>query len=428
MRSGFADRIAGKITSRLAGNLAWMLAERAMQVGCGFAIVAMLARALGPDGFAHFQYAQAVVTIAASVALVCSGEVVVPRLVAMTGAAAQHRLIAHAFALRLAGGVLGYALICGYLWVSRADGAVWPIALTLGLAILLREPAGVVTAWMQAHTNNRPGMLISMISLSVKLALVAALFASGYAAAIGYAGTFALEAVLLAAMLGGWYLTRVRCTAVAPEPRLARELVGAGTLFWISFMLMMAARRVDQLILQPAVPLAQFSAYAATMQILDNYAMAATIIAAGVAPLYVYRQSSAAVARRNTVRLALALGATGLAGAALIAGMADWIIALLYGERFEAAASLLRVAAFASALVFIDVGLTLVPVYLRKPQWVAAKWAGTLLVVVLFDLFAVPRFGAWGAVAGYAVSNGFAVLAGIYLWWRARGATRPFPA
>ena len=125
---------------------------------------------------------------------------------------------------------------------------------------------------------------------------------------------------------------------------------------------------------------------------------------------------------------ALALGATGLAGAALIAGMADWIIALLYGERFEAAASLLRVAAFASALVFVDVGLTLVPVYLRKPQWVAAKWAGTLLVVVLFDLFAVPRFGAWGAVAGYAVSNGFAVLAGIYLWWRARGATRPFPA
>ena len=43
---------------RVASNLLWMLAERGLQVGGGIAIVAMLARALGPSGFAHFQYAQ----------------------------------------------------------------------------------------------------------------------------------------------------------------------------------------------------------------------------------------------------------------------------------------------------------------------------------------------------------------------------------
>ncbi len=68
----------------VAGNLAWMLAERGLQVAGGIGIVAMLARGLGPEGFAHFQYAQAVVYVAASVALICGGEVIIPRLVANT--------------------------------------------------------------------------------------------------------------------------------------------------------------------------------------------------------------------------------------------------------------------------------------------------------------------------------------------------------
>ena len=38
---------------RVAGNLLWMLAERGFQIGIGIAVVAMLARALGPAGFAR---------------------------------------------------------------------------------------------------------------------------------------------------------------------------------------------------------------------------------------------------------------------------------------------------------------------------------------------------------------------------------------
>lgn len=64
---------------RVANNLVWMLVERGLQVGAGIGIVAMLARGLGPEGFAHIQYAQAVVYIASSIALICGGEVVIPR-------------------------------------------------------------------------------------------------------------------------------------------------------------------------------------------------------------------------------------------------------------------------------------------------------------------------------------------------------------
>lgn len=405
---------------RVAGNLLWMLAERGIQIGGGIAVVAMLARALGPEGFAHFQYAQSVVLIAASFALVCGAEVVVPRLVASPLPADQHQIMAHAFVLRLGGAVIGYLLMCAYLGMTSPVADIWHAALWLGIAILLREPFGVVTAWMQAHTRNRPGTLISLAALALKAAVVGALFASGDNQVAAYAAAFALESVTLAALLAllYWRLTAQR--GLHWQPSQARELVTAGGLFWVSFILMMAARRVDQLVLQPAVPAADFGAYAACMQILDNFTMLATILVAGIAPSYVYARKAFAEAHANIGRIALGIGAIGIAGGLSIAAFSPWVVLLLYGRAFDATVTLLRVTAVASSLIFVDVALTLLAVYMRKPRWVAIKWALVLAVTLLFDLIAVPHYGNWGAIAGYALGNGVAAAIGLILWWRHR--------
>ncbi|WP_454765589.1 lipopolysaccharide biosynthesis protein [Cupriavidus campinensis] len=404
---------------RIAGNLLWMLAERGLQVGIGIAVVAMLARALGPVGFAHFQYAQSVVLIAASLALVCGAEVVVPRLVAATPDV-QFRIIGHAFVLRLGGGVAGYLVMCAYLALTSPTPEVWHAALWLGIAVLLREPFGVVNAWMQAQTNNRPGALSSLTALSVKAMLVGGLFAVGVGNVTGYATAFALEAILLAALLAGYYLTRTSRHRFTWQASQACELFSAGALFWFSFILMMGARRVDQLVLQPVVAAADFGAYAACMQLLDNFSMLATILVAGIAPSYVYARGAFAEAHANIGRIVLILGAIGLVGGLIIAACAPWIVRLLYGSAFEATVALLRVAAVATALVFADVALTLLAVYLRRPRWVAMKWALVLATTLAFDLAVIPRLGNWGAVAGYVLGNGVAVIVGMALWWRNR--------
>ncbi|RZT41355.1 lipopolysaccharide biosynthesis protein [Cupriavidus agavae] len=404
---------------RVATNLLWMLIERGLQVATGIGVVAMLARALGPEGFAHFQYAQAIVLIAASLALICGGEVVVPRLVVTPTAAGQHRLMMHALVLRIGGAALGYLLMCTFLLVTRPPPETWIAALLLGISILLREPAGVVVAWMQAHTNNRPGTIFSLVALIAKAGLVASLFLAGTHNVPLFAATFAVEPIVLASLLFIYYLSRTPGgRRVQLEPALCRQLVSAGTLFWIGFILMMGARRADQLILQPSVPLTEFSAYAASMQILDNFTIVATILAGGIAPMYIYSKNALSVARQNVAYTALGLGLIGLVGAVMIASSAEWIIHLLYGSEFSSASRLLQVAALASIPVFADVGLSLLAVYLRRPKWIAMKWGLVLSVTIVFDLIAVPRYGAMGAIAGYAVSNAMAVCFGLVLWWR----------
>lgn len=412
---------------KVASNLVWMLVERGLQVGAGIGIVAMLARGLGPEGFAHFQYAQAVVYIASSIALICGGEVVIPRLVANQDPLVQHRLVVHAFRLRLAAGILSYLLMCAFLVVTGQTIEFWLPALIIGLAVMLREPFGIVTAWLQAHTRTRPNTLFNLASLSVKATSVALLFALGIHHVPSYALAFSLEPVVMAIFLTTYYLARAPRARVTYEPAMVRELFSNGLLFWASFMLMMGSRRIDQLLLKPLVPLGELGAYAASMQILDNFVMVATILSAGVAPIYVYAQPTLALARRNILKIAGGMMAIGAAGGIVIALSAHWIIHLLYGSAFASAASLLQLSALASTLIFADVGLTLLPIYLRRPRLVAIKWALVFIVTIVIDLIAIPRLGVYGAILGYAVANLLSVLFGIAIWIRsarARPATR----
>lgn len=407
---------------KVASNLLWLLADRGLQVIVGIGVVAMLARALGTEGFAHFQYAQSLVFIAASIPLICSAEVVVPRLVAMATPEARHVLVAHVFAIRLSAGIAGYVLMCLWLVASQQPADTWISAALLGTAVMMREPFGVAIAWMQARTHNRPNVVFNLIALAAKAGLIAALYFAGIELVAAYAGAFAIEPLIASVLLTWYYLSRAPKTVPRHDPALTRELVYDGALFWISFMLMVAARRADQLILKPAVPLAELGTYAATMQILDNFTTLATILAAGVAPLYVFAQRSGIAARRNVLRVAAGMTIMGAAGAIILAVCAEPVVHLLYGKAFGETADLLRLAALASILVFADVGLSLLPIYLRKPRWVAIKWGLVLATTVVVDLVAIPHLGARGAVAGYAAANAVAVVFGLILVLRVRAA------
>jgi PST family polysaccharide transporter len=397
---------------RIAGNLAWLLAERAIQVLAGIGIVALLARALGVEGFAQFQYAQSLVLIAASAALVCGAEVVVPRLVADTAPRAQHRLLAHVFLLRGRVALLAYALLLAVLLATLQDGIVVLTAAVLGISILLREPFGVVIAWMQSRTHSRPAVLFGLIALAAKAASVVLLFVAHAQTPSAYAWAFAIESAVLAALLAAYYVRRVAPLRVERDRALLRALFTDGSLFWIGMILMMTTRRVDQLLLKPLVPLAELGAYAASMQLLDNFVLLATVAANAVAPLYIYAQAPLAAVRRNVIRFAVAMTALGTVGGGIIAATAPWIVHLLYGTGFQPAATLLRYAALGAGLVFADVALTLLAIHLRKPRWVAIKWAAVLATTVAVDSVLIPRFGASGAVTGYLIANGMAVVVG----------------
>jgi len=407
-------------SQRIARNVMWLVFERGLQVAFGIASVALIARIAGPEQFGEFQYAQSLVLIASSFALICGNEVVVPRLVGDASPLAQHQLLAHAFGVRESAAVAGYLLLLVAIVLTGQDRITLDIAAILGLPILLREPVGAVRSWMQARTDSRPGVVFGLVALTARVLVVGILYWIGTQDIHQYAWAFALETLLMAVLLARYYFRHVPKAPLRFDRTLATRLLQDGTAFWVSMMLMLSARRVDQLLLKPHIPLSELGAYAACMQVLDNFMLLAAIVASTLAPLAIYAQPTLAAARRNVMRTAMAMAALGLAGGSLIALCAPWIVHLIYGSHYESAVGLMQVAAFASVLVFADAALSLLVVHLRKPRWLAEKWLVVLVTMVVVDLFMIPRYGALGAVYGYVAGNALAVVAGISFLLRTR--------
>lgn len=414
---------------RLTHNVLWMLAERGTQTVAGLAIAAILARALGVEGFGLFQYAQSLVLIAAAATLVCGAEVVVPRLVAQPETTAQRPLLQHVFILRMAAALLAYlALIFVAFFIT--DMPLLRITLAiLGLSVLLREPFGTVIAWLQSKTDNRPAAIVAMAALLIKFILIAALYAAGVRALPVYAAVLALESLIVAVCLIMVYRRRAQASFNVPatvDHSLLRTLMREGALFWLAMLVMMAARRVDQLMLKPAVSLADLGAYAASMQLLDNLALLATVIVNTLAPLLVYRLTDHARAARRVAQLTGGMASLGFAGSILLAVLAPWVIQFLYGAAFEHAAGLLRMMALSTTLLFADAALTVFAVRMRRPIWIVGKWIAVLLVIVSVDSMLIPQYGVHGAAIGYLCANAVAVLIGLTLlmrvWLRVRKA------
>lgn len=403
-------------------TLAMQVAERGLQIAAALGITALVARAVGPEGFGLFQYTQSLVFVASAAALVCGAEVVVPRLSRPLPQPQQHAILAHAFLLRMAGAALGYAglLVAAAMTGDATRQATLWLAAILGLSILLREPFGVVIAWAQAHSALRPVVRQSLLALAVKVALIGVAFVFDRLSLNFVAVVMAAESLLVAILLARYYRQQ---TGAQGRPPLERGLLAAmarqGLVYFVGLAGLLLFKRIDQLMLKEAVPLADLGVYAAAMQLTDNFTLLATIATAMLAPSLVYAPPDQRQASRNLLRLTAALGLAGLTGALLLWAAATPIVQLVYGSAFDQTAVLLRLAALIAPLVFVEAGLNLALLRDGKASWVAGKWLLASAAAALTNLWAIAALGARGALAGVAAGLCCALL--VNLAWLLRG-------
>lgn len=393
-------------------NILWMLTERGAQIVGGIVVSGLLARSLGAAQFGLFQYAQSLVFLAASLTLLCGSEVVVPRLVGKPEAE-QRTVIAHAFMLRLAAAAVAYAALAIYV-IAFADSELMAAALWLGVALWFREPVGIVIAWLQARTYNRPSVTANLCALGAKLALVAVLFVT-HAGIVAFAVVYAIEAIIAAALLARYYFRHSPATPVVWRRDLLRELLTSGLTFWGGLMLMMLFKRIDQLVLKPIIPLAELGAYAAAMQITENFVLVAPIIANSLAPQLIFQANDNTQARRNTVRAVWLMVAAGASLAVPIAILAPWIVHLIYGAGFAESAQILRVSALMGILVFADAALNLTLIRRGAGRWVVAKWLCAAVIAFVVVRSFAPQIGAMAGALGYGAGYAAALALGIWL-------------
>jgi len=403
-------------------NIFWLLSEKGVQVIAGIVISGMLARGLGVEMFGAFQYALAMVLLFSSLSFICGMEVVLPRLVNANNEE-RSEIVSTAFVLRFISAVLGMVAFIIYIKVTSPRAYTPALLIFLGAIIVLKEPFNVIVSILQSRTDEKLGVWIRLIALLFKLTLFWACFHFWQLTPeISSFGWF-FEALIIAVTL--ILLIRIVDPKFSFKFKFeqAKNLLSHGTKFWISLIFMYLFLRIDRIFLLHFTDLTQVGIYSAAMQISDNVATLAPIVAISAAPILIYGANSTKLIKINVLKLTTLMAVIGCSAAIFGYFLSDFIIELIFGKGYLSAAHILRMTLVVSVLVFVDAGLNTFVIKFGSGKIIIAKWTLALLVSVIINSLYIESLGINSVIlanfAGYLV----VILFGLFYLFNFKGET-----
>lgn len=389
-----------------------MLVEYGGKVVGVLIVNAVLARAVGVEKFGEFQYFLSAMMVFAAFGLISSAEIIVPRLVA--GEESEKDLLGNAFFSRLAFSAVGYA--CFLIFIKWTSGErLWIVAAILGVYILVNEPFGVVSAWLQSKTNSKPRSLIALFALSAKIVSFGALYFVGSGELTWFALAWVVESLLISFGLllfyrrvsGGWFFHFSFAKFIA--------LIQSGAGFFAALLLMYTFIKLDGIMVKQYSSGETLGNYMAASQVASSLTAVAPILAISMAPLMVYSKTSLEEVKSGVFKIAAIMILCALSIAATLWGASSELMRLVYGSGFSGAVDIFRAMLLVGILVYVDAALTVYTIRARRGGLIALKWLCSLIVALLVDVLLIERFGAIAMVIGQAAGYSIAIIIGVLI-------------
>jgi O-antigen/teichoic acid export membrane protein len=380
---------------RAARSIGWLGLEQMVRMVTGLAVGIYVARHLGPAGYGLIGYATALMLIGSALSRMGLQEVVTRDLV--RDDAARNVTLGSAFALRLAGGVLAYGALLAYGLQASGDAQTRLAVLVIGAGVLA-QPFDMASAWFQAHQRLAPLALAQLTGVLVCAALRIGFvmtdkpllwFAWPVAAEIAIGATLVMAAYARAA--GSplrWQVSRARLAT----------LLTASLPLTLAIATTELSLRLPQVLLVQLGSTAEAGYYAAATRLSEALYFLPVIACTALFPAVV---RSFAIGGKHYARRMEALYGLLLWGSLIIAAplslLAPWLVGLLFGADYAAAANVLRIHAWSLPLVALAVARSraLIAEGLVRFNLLASVVNLTLNVALAWLL--IPPLGAAGA-------------------------------
>jgi O-antigen/teichoic acid export membrane protein len=398
--------------SRVARAAVIQLGGRAVNLAIGVAGIAILARALGTDGFGVWSTALAFVGIFGFLTNLGLAPVATQRMAAEPDSESEWlgALMGTVAIASLGAFIIAVATIP--VLGDGDDGDIRLVTLILALSLLCAAPGALLAVF---DSRVRPGLRIVLLTFNSLGWLAAIVFlaftdAGIVAFALAFLGISVLTALLQ------WAATR-RFANIAlragrrrwkPLVRIALPIGLAGALVTVYY-------RIDSVLIFELKGAEEAGIYGAAYRFLDPIQFVPVSILAAVFPVmaavYVHdpERVRRLVQRAGDYLLVVALGVLGGTVA-----LAQPIVDLLLGPGYERSATVLPILML--AFVFISMGyLSGYLTTIVGKQWrLAAIAAGGVVANVAFNLALIPPFGAVGAAWATVVTE--LAVNGLALW------------
>ena len=388
---------------RILPNTGWLAGDRLLRLALGLLVGAWIARTLGPADYGTLSFAFAWVALFTPLAALAHDRMVVRELVERPGDAGA--VLGSAAVLRLLGGVIGSAAAIAGVSLLRPGDRDALALVSIFAVVMIVQPLAVIELWYQSRVRTRDAVLAltcaALLAAALKVILIvrrAPLTAFAWAglAEVLLAGVaVALVYQLRERGLAAWRVRLAECRALLRD---SWPLVLSGAMILIYM-------RIDQVMLRQLATPAELGAYAAAVKLVEGWYFLPTAVVASVFPSIVEaRLADPGRFARRLQKLYAVMAAAAYAVAIPTCILAPWLVRLLYGPGYAAAAPMLAVLVW--SLVFTNLGVArgafLTSMNWTKPYLMTVALGG--LVNVVLKLFLIPRWGGMGAVIASCVA------------------------
>lgn len=401
-----------KIRKRLANrhvfqeaveNSGWLIADKILRMGVGLLVGVWVARYLGPSQFGIMSYAASMVGLGGAIAALGIDSIVIRDLVRHPEKADEY--LGTTFVLRFLAGLVCYLGVLGAVAIIKPDDFLTLVIVAVVGWSLTINAFDAADFWFQSQVMSKYVVYARSVGFLVAAAVRVALILSN-APLVAFA--VANLAELAIGGMGLLYVYSLKGGAISKwKARLsvAKELLSNGWPVLLGSIVSVICLRIDQVMLGQMSDATELGVYAAAVRVAELWFFIPSAIIASVFPNIIRaREVDEKEFYRRLQRLYNFLAFAGYAVAIPVTFLSPFVINLLYGEAYSAAAPMLVLLIWSD--LFINLAMAR-GAYLFAMNWTwILLWAHVAAAVtnVALNLFLIPRYGGIGAAIASCVA------------------------
>ncbi len=390
-------------TSPAVRSASWSTLQQFVTLGSSAVVGVLLARSLPVSDFGLYSTAMSLTAI--GYAVMSGGVAALGIKALLDDPARQARTMSAIILLREGLTAVAFVVLLGAAGATGADATV-PTA--IALVSLFARACEAPEMWFQSQVRMA-GVALARMAMVLLMLLVRVGFAVAGASLELFLVLYVIEAVLTSAAVLTTYLRAVDSPGLErPSPRAGGALLGESWPLLLGNLARQVNLRSDQVLLQATLGSVAVGTYAAAARLSELTYFLPVVFTTATFPALIqlrdrYGPGSPEYARslQRSYDMACWVGAAIAAGTFSIGPL---LIETLFGERYAAAGSVLRIHVLALPFVFMAAVLAKWQVMegLLRPA-LMRQLAGAVVNVAL-NLVLVRRMGIEGAAVATAVS------------------------
>ena len=403
-------------------NTSWLLGERILRMVISLFVGIYVARYLGPERFGLLSYSLSFVLLFSSLASFGLDDILVRELVKQPKQ--RNDLLGSVFWLKICGTlVMGTTIALILQFKAEDQQTYWMIALiTFGF---LFQATNVVDFYFQSQVQSKFAVRAQAFQL-LATSLFKIYLVWNQAELIWFAFALMLDQAIVAALFLLVYHWKIewfpffsfRWTQAKKLMKDAWPLIFAG-------MVVSIYMKIDQVMLKEMLDAKAVGVYAAAVKLCEAWYFVPSVITASLFPVIISsKQKSDTLYQQRMQKLYDLMVWVSVTVAIPTTFLADWVIEILYGNDFEASATVLQIYIWAGVFTFLGVASFKWLVTENLQRYSFYVLAIGAIINIGSNLLLVPIYGINGAAVATFISYGIGSYAGLAFFKKSRQAFR----